>query len=1015
MKMFRRLAAFAVALAMVLVMLPATLSVSAGELPEDVKGTKYEAAASLLCALDIMVGDGANFNPDNNVTRAEFAKILIASMGQLDAANAFAPSGMFDDVATGEWYAPFVEYAAQFGAINGYGDGRFGPNDSVTGYQAIKMIVFASGHNACIEDPIGGFPHEYANVAKEYGFTKNLSDVVLSEPMTRGQVAILTANVMKADMLKLKGASSESGNAYEALVGKSLLTEKHDVYRFDGLVTATAKTGIYGPSNLFADEVQIESGANVLVLKIGESGIENELGTYVRAYYRVNEDDGVRVVVSYDTTSAKNSKISMDYDDVDIVASTNSVVRYWKDSDKDSNSVKINIDPTCSIIWNGSTSSHPTVMDALGAASGKNATVEFMDFNGDNKMDVLNIKAYDTYVIGRIDTIISTITDKLNTSKKLKIDEEDDELFITMKDNVGDEYSFSDIAVGDVLSVAKSDDGQIMDILVSLDIIEGSVSSVGKRDGRMFFEIDGQDYYMTNDYFNYVTDGDPSCAVGDLKVKIGKNYEFKLDAFGEIAYSDVVVGDDSGMFGFIIKTGVTEGADASVVAEIYSDGYIDRYSFADSIKLDGDRYKGSQIVTAVNDVSSVIKTYIPGSNITGKTGYYGDGAWYGIPVLFELDDDGNISYIDTPVVGTDEDRYTLQPVKNELAGRILNKKYSSSAFGNSLPVATSTNVIRLPKGTNHLTDESKWSTSKTFSGGDSYYVQLFTTDPDSYAASYIVVANGANGSVQTTFTADYVAGMNDPTSRNGGNGAGVKTTPLFVVSEVYRAAVGEDGEETIIISGLQSGSEVEYTVDPEYYETGLMMDTLAAECSTTLDPSRTKEQPFFEGDVLRLARNAETDYVTFAGPVFYIKEKCFASVTAAAAIDSTSEYAYYVDIATVSEMDDTNAVLSYLLYNTDGEHYKGAIAMEGDRIGTNQDVTMTETGYEGAFTKMFNMGNFSKIMKYEANKAPGRRVDNGSLSDIITLEDASNLLNPSIVIMHHRYGGSTYSMIIINL
>lgn len=1015
MKMFRRLLAFAVVIAMVLVMLPATLSVSAGELPEDVKGTKYEAAASLLCALDIMVGDGANFNPDNNVTRAEFAKILVAAMGQLDAASSFAPNGMFDDVATGEWYAPFVEYAAQFGAINGYGDGRFGPNDNVTGYQAIKMICFASGHNACIEDPIGGFPYEYANVAKEYGFTKNLSDVVLSEPMTRGQVAILTANVMKADMLKLTGSYGD-GSSYEALVGKSLLTEKHDVYRFDGLVTATAKTGIYGPSNLFSDEVQIEKGASVLVLKIGESGIESELGTYVRAYYKVNEDDGVRVVISYDTTSAKNTKISMAYDDVDIASSTNDVVRYWKDSDKDSNSVKINIDSACSIIWNGSTSSYPTVMDALGAASGKNATVEFSDFNGDNKIDVLSIKAYDTYVIGRIDTVISTITDKLNTSRKLKIDEDDDELFITMKDNVGDEYTFSDIAVGDVLSVAKSDDGQIMDILVSLDLVEGAISSVGKKDGRMFFEIDGEDYYMTSDYFNYVTSGDPNCAVGDLKVKIGKNYEFKLDAFGQIAYSDVLVGDDTGVFGFIIKTGVTEGADARVVAEIYSDGYIDRYSFADSIKLDGEKYKGSQIITAITDVSSAIKTYIPGSNITGKTGYYGDGVWYGIPVLFELNDDGDISYIDTPVVGLNEDKYTLQPVKNETAGRILNKKYSSSAFGNSLPVATSTNVIRLPKGTNYLTDESKWSTSKTFEGGDSYYVQLFTTDPDSYAATYIIVANGANGSVETTFTADYATGLNDPTSTNGGgSSAGVKSTPLFVVSEIYRAVAGEDDEETIVISGFERGVEVEYTVDPEYYETGLMMDTLTAECSTTLDPSRTKETPFFEGDVLRLAKNAETGYVTFAGPVFYIKEKCFASVTASAAIDSTSEYAYYIDITTVSEMDDTNAVLSYLLYNTDGDHYKGAIAMDGDRIGTNQDVTMTTTGYTGTFTKMYNMGNFSRIMKYDASKAPGRRVDAGSLSDIITLEDASNLLNPSIVIMHHRYGGSTYSMVIINL
>ena len=45
MKMFRRLAAMAVAVAMVVVMLPA--AVSAAVLPEDVKGTKYEDAATI--------------------------------------------------------------------------------------------------------------------------------------------------------------------------------------------------------------------------------------------------------------------------------------------------------------------------------------------------------------------------------------------------------------------------------------------------------------------------------------------------------------------------------------------------------------------------------------------------------------------------------------------------------------------------------------------------------------------------------------------------------------------------------------------------------------------------------------------------------------------------------------------------------------------------------------------------------------------------------------------------------
>ena len=169
MKMFRRLAAMAVAVAMVVVMLPA--AVSAAVLPEDVKGTKYEDAATLLSALEIMVGDGAKFNPDNNVTRAEFARILVAVMGQNDSASAYTPKGIFADVATNEWYAPFVEYAAQFGAINGYGNGNFGPNDLIT-RQDMALMTYKTAKimNKSLEPVNAEITFEDSHEISDYAF-----------------------------------------------------------------------------------------------------------------------------------------------------------------------------------------------------------------------------------------------------------------------------------------------------------------------------------------------------------------------------------------------------------------------------------------------------------------------------------------------------------------------------------------------------------------------------------------------------------------------------------------------------------------------------------------------------------------------------------------------------------------------------------------------------------------------------------------------------------------------------
>ncbi len=48
-------------------------------------------------------------------------------------------------MAEGDWYTPFVSTLNSQGVINGYDDGRFGPNDAVKAGDAILMVVKAAG------------------------------------------------------------------------------------------------------------------------------------------------------------------------------------------------------------------------------------------------------------------------------------------------------------------------------------------------------------------------------------------------------------------------------------------------------------------------------------------------------------------------------------------------------------------------------------------------------------------------------------------------------------------------------------------------------------------------------------------------------------------------------------------------------------------------------------------------------------------------------------------------------
>lgn len=81
------------------------------------------------------IGNG-NFGPDNDITRAEFAAIVVRALGL----RAGTGENKFSDVKMADWYCGYIETASSYGIINGYTDGSFGPNDKITREQAMAMV-----------------------------------------------------------------------------------------------------------------------------------------------------------------------------------------------------------------------------------------------------------------------------------------------------------------------------------------------------------------------------------------------------------------------------------------------------------------------------------------------------------------------------------------------------------------------------------------------------------------------------------------------------------------------------------------------------------------------------------------------------------------------------------------------------------------------------------------------------------------------------------------------------------
>lgn len=113
----------------------------------------------------------------------------VVSVGVVNALKSFS------DVAATGWYYKYVTELADAGVINGYPNGSYKPNNTVTYGEALKLIMRAAGYS---EQKATGkhFASGYLAKAQADGIVTSTS-VDLNKAITRQQVAELAARAMK--------------------------------------------------------------------------------------------------------------------------------------------------------------------------------------------------------------------------------------------------------------------------------------------------------------------------------------------------------------------------------------------------------------------------------------------------------------------------------------------------------------------------------------------------------------------------------------------------------------------------------------------------------------------------------------------------------------------------------------------------------------------------------------------------------------------------------------------------
>ena len=161
--------------------------------PDVPASAPYAHEVNTLLAEGIFRGDAnGNFNPNNSMTRAEAATLLVRLFVDVDVKT--SGTGSFTDVASSHWAFSYIEAAVVYGLISGYGDGRFGPDDPLTYNQALALLIRALRYGPMAEE-WGGWPTGYIEAAEELGLTdRTVSTSNGSVP--RSTVAVLIYNAL---------------------------------------------------------------------------------------------------------------------------------------------------------------------------------------------------------------------------------------------------------------------------------------------------------------------------------------------------------------------------------------------------------------------------------------------------------------------------------------------------------------------------------------------------------------------------------------------------------------------------------------------------------------------------------------------------------------------------------------------------------------------------------------------------------------------------------------------------
>ena len=723
----------------------------------------YLEAVTMLSKLGIINGyEDGTFLPDNTITRAEAAKVLVCALNAEDSAKGMADQELFTDVPKTHWAAGYVNYAANFGIIAGRGNGIFDPESPVSYEEIVKMVVAMLGYTP-VANIKGGYPTGYLYVANSVAKITKGATGTTGDAAKRWVVARLVFNSLET---KIMEPEKWSASDPEYIKGEdTLLKDYLEVTKVEGVITDTflAKADFQDKEDQDVDLlISTIDGKTKRALENdnisynsmpGDTYTVDANGTYAEDYlgytvvaYVKDFDEGSDVLVAIAPKANKNTTLEVAFDDfeADTVDNTNSKYiefeYYANVDDEDTTKGKISKKNDDFYVYqNGrldsSLNSDTAIANFIDQFNtdydAEEGYIRFVDNDGDNYADYLFVETInDEYVVDSITAKSYKIEDKIN-SKTITLDPTDDEKYVNFYRN-GVQVEFSSIKEGDTLSVAYNKStlksSNVVSVYISSEKAEGYVSTASATKNE--YKIDGTVYAKSSKYTEDIKRGDEGT--------------FYLNYKGRVAYKEAETSKD-GNYAFLLSVNTDDD---------FADGksFTLRFMNEKGEWVDAKLYEklaiydeGGEQVAKYKDMDALEAGIAADTNnwLAVNAGELElDGAKEQRVFKYTLNSNGDITKITLPTEGLAEDDFTYEKFEDEAykesSNRFAGIKYKGGVDKNTV-------VFNIDVDRNDITAVTKkkevsLATSTLFKDESEYTGIAYDYENDAYKCMVITNA-----------------------------------------------------------------------------------------------------------------------------------------------------------------------------------------------------------------------------------------------------------------------------------